>query len=209
MLSWFFQCGSLIRIDFHNFFLSGKYVWNCTYSTGVLGFDPEKDNHKLNLFTTSYDHTEQMIKLPEFPTLVSSFKNTFQNGRHLVWAEFGFAIISVLETHRNLVLVAMPIFSGSSNPIRQVNITLGILVYAAILNFEMATTTLRPKLVFPIYRYMKLIQHLVLVSLPTFSGSMNTIKAIMLTLGHSFWHVLPSWISQWPPPCLDRNWFCL
>ena len=39
-----------------------------------------------------------------------------------------------METHRNLVLVAIPVFSWSRNPIKQVKITLGIIVYAAILN---------------------------------------------------------------------------
>ena len=87
-------------------------------------------------------------------------QNAFQNGSHPVRAEFGFANISVLETHRNMVLVAIPVFSRSRNPIKQVKITLGIIVYAAILNFKMAATTFRPKLGFPIYRYRKLI-HLV------------------------------------------------
>ena len=118
-------------------------------------------------------------KLPEFPTLASSLKKYIST-----WPppEFGFANISVLETHKNLVLVAIPIFSGSRNPIKQVKITLGILVYAAILNFKMAVTTFRPKLIFPIYRYRKLV-HLILVSFPMFSGSMNP---KMITLGHYF-----------------------
>ena len=58
-------------------------------------------------------------------------------------------------------------FSGPRNPIREVKITLGILVYAAILNFN--ATTFRPKLVFPISRYRKLID-LILVSIPCFLG---------------------------------------
>ena len=60
-------------------------------------------------------------------------------------------------------------FSGSRNPIRPVKITLGILVYAAILNFQMAAMTFRPKLFFPISPYKKLI-HLILVSIPCFLG---------------------------------------
>ena len=95
----------------------------------------------------------------------------------------GFANISVLENHRNLVLVALPICSGSRNPIKQVKLTLSILVYAATLHFKIAATIFRPKLVLPIYRYRKLI-HLILVSFPMFSGSMNPMKAIMITLGH-------------------------
>ena len=87
-------------------------------------------------------------KLPEFPTLASSFKKYISKWPPTVQAEFGFANISVLETHRNLVLVAIPIFSGSRNPIKQVKMTLGILVYAATLNFKMAATTFRPKLFF-------------------------------------------------------------
>ena len=124
-------------------------------------------------------------KLPEFPTLASSFKKYISKWPPLVRAEFGFANISVLETHRNLVLVAIPIFSGSRNPIKQVKITLGILVYATILNFKMAATKFRPKLVFPIYRHRKLI-HMILVSFPMCSGSMNPIKTIMITLDHYF-----------------------
>ena len=49
----------------------------------------------------------------------------------------------------------------------------------------MAATTFIPKLIFPIYRHRKLI-HLILVYFPMFSGSMNTIKAIMVTLDHYF-----------------------
>ena len=115
-------------------------------------------------------------KLPEFPTLASSFKKYISKLPPPVRAEFGFANISVLETHRNLVLVVIPIFSGSRNPIKQVKITLGILVYAAILNFKM---------VFPIYRHRKLI-HMILVSFPMCSGSMKPIKTIMITLDHYF-----------------------
>ena len=124
-----------------------------------------------------------LSKLPEFPTLASSLKKYISKWPPPFRAEFGFANISVLETHTNLVLVAIPIFSGSRNPIKQVKITLGILVHAAILNFKMAATTFRPKLVFPIYRHRKLI-HLILVSFSMFSESMNPIKAIMITLGH-------------------------
>ena len=141
---------------------------NILISTGVLGFDPEKNNHKLNfvykliwLYGTIYQNS------PNFPPLLHRLNNTFQNGRYSVRAEFGFANISVLETHRNLVLVAIPIFSGSRNPIKQVKITLGILVCAAILNLKMAATIFRQKLFFSIYRYRKLI-HLILVSFPIF-----------------------------------------
>ena len=83
----------------------------------------------------------------------------------------------------NFVLAAIPIFSGSRNPIKKVKITLDILVYAAIFNFKMAATTFGPKSVFPIYRNGKLIR-LILVSFSMFSESMNPIKAIMITLGH-------------------------
>ena len=60
-------------------------VWSdfVGYSTGVLGFDPEKNNHKLNFFLQA--HTiilNNISKLPEFPTLASSFKKYIQNGRH-------------------------------------------------------------------------------------------------------------------------------
>ena len=105
---------------------------------------------------------------PNFRPLHIRLKNTFQNGRHTVWAKFGFANISVLETHRNLILVGIPMFSWSKNPLRQVNITLGILVYAprhSDINW-----------VFPYFG--------ISVSFPMFSGSMNPIKAIMITLGH-------------------------
>ena len=155
-------------------------------STGVLGFDPEKNNHKLNFFLQAHMIIlNNLSKLPEFPTLASSFKKYISKWPPSVQAEFGFANISVLETHRNLVLVAIPIFSGSRNPIKQVKITLGILVYAAVSNFKMAVTTFRPKLIFPIRRYRKLI-HLILVSFPMFSGSKNPIKTIMMILGYYF-----------------------
>ena len=47
--------------------------------------------------------------------------------------------ISVYETHRDLILVSIPMFSGSRNSIRPVIITLDHLVKAAILIFKMAT----------------------------------------------------------------------
>ena len=107
-------------------------------STGVLGFDPKKNNHKLNFFLQAHMIIlNNLSKLPEFPTLASSFKKYISKWPPPVRAEFGFANISVLETHINLVLVAIPIFSRSRNPIKQVKITLGILVYPAILNFKM------------------------------------------------------------------------
>ena len=156
---------------------------NIPVSTGVLGFDPEKNNHKLIFLQAHMIILNKLSKLPEFPTLAYSLKKCISKWPPPVRAEFGFANISVLETHINLVLVAIPVFSWSRNPIKQEKITLGIIVYAAILNFKMAATTFRPKLFFPIYRYRKLI-HLILVSFPMFSGSMNPIKAIMITLGH-------------------------
>ena len=94
-------------------------------------------------------------RLPKFPTRASSFKKYISKWPLPVQAKFGFANISVLETHRNLVLVAIPIFSGSRNPIKQVKITLGILVYAATLNFKMAATTFRPKLF--VYPYIHIV----------------------------------------------------
>ena len=105
-----------------------------------IRFGPGKNNHKLIFLQAHMIILNKLSKLPKNPTLALSLKNTFQNGRHPVRAEFGFANISVLETHKNLVLVAIPIFSGSRNPIKQVKITLGILLCAAILNFKMAAT---------------------------------------------------------------------
>ena len=77
----------------------------------------------------------KLSKLPELPTLASSLKKYISKWPPPVRVEFGFANLSVLETHRNLILVAIPMFSGSRNPIIKVKITFGILVYAAILNF--------------------------------------------------------------------------
>ena len=48
---------------------------NMLSSTGVLGFDPEKNNHKLNFLLQAHMIIlKKLSKLPEFPILASSFK---------------------------------------------------------------------------------------------------------------------------------------
>ena len=103
-------------------------------STGVLSLDPEKNNHKLIFFTSSYDHTEQTVKTPQKsqPCVIAK-KNTFQNGRHPVRAEFGFAIC---------------LWVNEPNKSNNDSIVSLILACAAILNFTMTTAVFGPTLVY-------------------------------------------------------------
>ena len=69
---------------------------------------PEKNNHKLNFFyKLIWSYWTNYQNSPNFRPLYIRLKNTFQNGRHPVRAKFGFANMSVLETHRNLILVGV------------------------------------------------------------------------------------------------------
>ena len=71
-----------------------------------------------------------------------------------------------LKIYRNLILVGIPMFSGLRNPLRQVNITLDILVYAS-LNWRHDIQTV---IGFShISAYQKLID-LILVYIPCFLG---------------------------------------
>jgi hypothetical protein len=70
----------------------------------------------------------------------------------LKWPPFKscFAYISVCEAHKDFILVSIPMFSGSMNPLGAVLMLLVNLLKAAILNFKMAANLIT---VFSISRY--------------------------------------------------------
>ena len=118
--------------------------------------------------------------------------------------ETAFGHIAACESHRGLILVSIPMFSGSGNPIRTIIIKLGHLVIGGHLEFQ-NNRQWEPFL--PISRPVSHIEALFWWLYPFFRVKEPNKNININDIG-TFGDWRPSWISKWPlrwPPTNPRN----
>ena len=104
-----------------------------------------------------WSHFVQMTRLSENLHVTKNAPGMFSCGGHFSkWPPFKttFAHISVSKTRRCMILVTIPMFSGSRNPLRTMPTTLDDLIMAAMLKFQNGRHS---KPLLPISRSLKLI----------------------------------------------------
>ena len=104
----------------------------------------------------------------------------FQNGRHF---KTTFAYISVTDTRRSMILVSIPMFSGSKNSMRAMITILGLAFQNGRQNFKMAAIS---KTTFAYISVSDTHRRMILVSIPMFSRSKNSMRAMITILDPVF-----------------------